>query len=85
MRLIMAGGGTGGHLFPGLAVAREFQRRDPKVDILFVGTDMGIESRILPSEGFALKRSGGSGPGSVWTNRLRSDRAGCGGARPRHG
>lgn len=55
MRLIMAGGGTGGHLFPGLAVAREFQRRDPKVDILFVGTDMGIESRILPSEGFALK------------------------------
>lgn len=55
MRLIMAGGGTGGHLFPGLAVAREFQRRDAMMTILFVGTEMGIESRLLPREGFALE------------------------------
>lgn len=55
MRLIMAGGGTGGHLFPGLAVAREFQRRDTTVDILFVGTELGIESRVLPGEGFKLE------------------------------
>lgn len=54
MRLIMAGGGTGGHLFPGLAVAREFQKRDAMMEILFVGTEMGIESRVLPREGFPL-------------------------------
>lgn len=55
MRLIMAGGGTGGHLFPGLAVAREFQRRDRMTEILFVGTRFGIESRLLPREGFPLE------------------------------
>lgn len=54
MRVILAGGGTGGHLFPGLAVAREFQRRDRMTEILFVGTQQGIEARILPREGFAL-------------------------------
>jgi UDP-N-acetylglucosamine--N-acetylmuramyl-(pentapeptide) pyrophosphoryl-undecaprenol N-acetylglucosamine transferase len=55
MRVILAGGGTGGHLFPGLAVAREFQRRDPRVNILFVGTAQGIEFRVLPKEGFKLE------------------------------
>lgn len=55
MRLILAGGGTGGHLFPGLAVAREFQRRDAQAEILFVGTERGIEKRVLPREGLALE------------------------------
>ena len=55
MRVVLAGGGTGGHLFPGLAVAREFQRRDPKTEILFIGTAQGIESRVLPKEGFTLE------------------------------
>ena len=55
MRLIMAGGGTGGHLFPGLAVAREFQRRDAATEILFVGSERGIEKRVLPKEGFTLE------------------------------
>lgn len=55
MRVILAGGGTGGHLFPGLAVAREFQRRDVSTEILFVGTEQGIEFRVLPKEGFRLE------------------------------
>ncbi|HWH77146.1 MAG TPA: undecaprenyldiphospho-muramoylpentapeptide beta-N-acetylglucosaminyltransferase [Candidatus Binatus sp.] len=55
MRIVLAGGGTGGHLFPGLAVAREFQRRDQRVEILFVGTEQGIEFRVLPKEGFKLE------------------------------
>jgi UDP-N-acetylglucosamine--N-acetylmuramyl-(pentapeptide) pyrophosphoryl-undecaprenol N-acetylglucosamine transferase len=54
MRVIFAGGGTGGHLFPGLAVAREFQRRAAATEILFVGTEQGIEFRVLPKEGFKL-------------------------------
>ncbi len=55
MRLILAGGGTGGLLFPGLAVAREFQRRDATTEILFIGTAQGIEFRVLPKEGFKLE------------------------------
>ncbi|HET8964883.1 MAG TPA: undecaprenyldiphospho-muramoylpentapeptide beta-N-acetylglucosaminyltransferase [Candidatus Acidoferrum sp.] len=55
MRVMFAGGGTGGHLFPGLAVAREFLRRDATTEILFVGTEQGIEFRVLPKEGFKLE------------------------------
>ena len=55
MRVIMAGGGTGGHLFPGLAVARALQGRSEMTQILFVGTARGIESRVLPREGFPLE------------------------------
>jgi UDP-N-acetylglucosamine--N-acetylmuramyl-(pentapeptide) pyrophosphoryl-undecaprenol N-acetylglucosamine transferase len=54
MRVILAGGGTGGHLFPGLAVAREFHERDAMASILFIGTAQGIEARALPREGFKL-------------------------------
>ncbi len=55
MRVILAGGGTGGHLFPGMAVAQEFQQRDAMTEILFVGTTQGIEARILPQAGFRLE------------------------------
>jgi len=55
MKVIIAGGGTGGHLFPGIAVAREIQRRDPQSKILFVGAEQGIETRIVPREGFELR------------------------------
>ena len=55
MRVIIAGGGTGGHLFPGIAVAREIQRRDPASSILFVGAQQGIETRVVPKEGFELQ------------------------------
>jgi UDP-N-acetylglucosamine--N-acetylmuramyl-(pentapeptide) pyrophosphoryl-undecaprenol N-acetylglucosamine transferase len=55
VRVIVAGGGTGGHLFPGLAVAHEFLKRDPMTEILFVGTTQGIESRAVPAAGFRLE------------------------------
>jgi UDP-N-acetylglucosamine--N-acetylmuramyl-(pentapeptide) pyrophosphoryl-undecaprenol N-acetylglucosamine transferase len=54
MKVILAGGGTGGHLFPGLAVAEEFQRRDAMTSILFIGTAQGIEARALPQQGYEL-------------------------------
>ena len=54
-RIVIAGGGTGGHLYPGIALAREFMERDPNTQISFVGTQQGIESRVLPREGFDLK------------------------------
>lgn len=54
MKIIIAGGGTGGHLFPGLAIAEEFRKRDASNEIIFVGTEHGIESRIVPREGYRL-------------------------------
>ena len=54
LRILIAGGGTGGHLFPGIAVAREVLRRQPDAVITFAGTARGIEARAVPREGFAL-------------------------------
>jgi UDP-N-acetylglucosamine--N-acetylmuramyl-(pentapeptide) pyrophosphoryl-undecaprenol N-acetylglucosamine transferase len=61
LRVVIAGGGTGGHLYPGIAVAREFQARHTGTAVSFAGTAKGIESRVIPREGFALDliRSGG--------------------------
>jgi UDP-N-acetylglucosamine--N-acetylmuramyl-(pentapeptide) pyrophosphoryl-undecaprenol N-acetylglucosamine transferase len=53
--MVIAGGGTGGHLFPGIAIAEEFLRRDPSNRILFIGTDRGVEKRILPQLGLSLR------------------------------
>jgi UDP-N-acetylglucosamine--N-acetylmuramyl-(pentapeptide) pyrophosphoryl-undecaprenol N-acetylglucosamine transferase len=54
MNVIIAGGGTGGHLFPGIAIAEEILRRDRNNRVLFVGTKRGIEHRILPGLGYEL-------------------------------
>ncbi len=61
MRIVIAGGGTGGHLYPGIAVAREFLARQPDTVVSFAGTAAGIEARVVPREGFPLDviRSGG--------------------------
>ncbi len=55
MKLVIAGGGTGGHLFPGIAVAEALLELDPSSQVLFVGTERGIEARAVPKAGFALK------------------------------
>lgn len=55
MVVVIAAGGTGGHLYPAVALAREFLRRDPRIDIVFIGTTRGIESKILAHEGFELE------------------------------
>jgi len=52
--VVIAGGGTGGHLYPGIAVAHALRKRDPRVVVTFVGTARGIEGRIVPEEGFQL-------------------------------
>ena len=55
LKLIFAGGGTGGHLFPAIALAEEFKRRDPNVEITFVGGAGGLEEKIVPKYGYPLK------------------------------
>lgn len=54
MRILFAGGGTGGHLYPGIAVADELRRRDPATVVSFVGTARGLESRVVPALGLPL-------------------------------
>lgn len=54
-RVVIAGGGTGGHLYPGIALARALMRHDMDIEISFVGTQKGLEAKVLPREGFDLK------------------------------
>src|SRR5918998_6609358 len=54
MRVLVAAGGTGGHIYPGIAVAKEVMRRDPSSVVRFVGTARGLETRLVPQAGFEL-------------------------------
>src|SRR5919112_206113 len=53
-RVLIAAGGTGGHIYPGIAVAKEIMRRDPASVVRFVGTARGLETRLVPQAGFEL-------------------------------
>ncbi|MBI2956624.1 MAG: undecaprenyldiphospho-muramoylpentapeptide beta-N-acetylglucosaminyltransferase [Acidobacteria bacterium] len=73
MKVMMAGGGTGGHIFPALAVAEELRRRNPQHEIVFVGTQNGLESRLVPAAGYplrTLRAAGFAGVGAA--GKLRS-------------
>jgi UDP-N-acetylglucosamine--N-acetylmuramyl-(pentapeptide) pyrophosphoryl-undecaprenol N-acetylglucosamine transferase len=53
-RVVIAGGGTGGHLYPGVAIARELLARRPGATVTFAGTARGLEVKVIPREGFQL-------------------------------
>lgn len=79
MRIIITGGGTGGHLFPALAIAEALRRRRPGVEILFVGGDR-IEARVVPAEGWPFARIRARGlprrPGLAAASALATNAAG---------
>ncbi|MBF0487338.1 MAG: undecaprenyldiphospho-muramoylpentapeptide beta-N-acetylglucosaminyltransferase [Nitrospirae bacterium] len=52
---VIAGGGTGGHLYPGIAIAEELKKQVKDVEIIFMGAERGIEARILPGENYYVK------------------------------
>ncbi len=54
MKVLIAAGGTGGHIYPGVAVANEIVHRDAASEVLFVGTTRGLETKIVPENGFQL-------------------------------
>ncbi len=54
MRVLLTGGGTGGHINPAVAIARTIQKIEPDSEIAFVGTSRGMENRLIPKEGFTL-------------------------------
>ncbi len=70
--VLMSGGGTGGHLYPGIAVARELRRRRPGARIVFAGTGRGAEARTVGDHGFEHVpiRSAGL-KGTSWPARVR--------------
>ncbi len=55
MRVLITGGGTGGHINPALAIAQKVRQQDPSNEILYVGTETGLESELVPKEGFNFK------------------------------
>jgi UDP-N-acetylglucosamine--N-acetylmuramyl-(pentapeptide) pyrophosphoryl-undecaprenol N-acetylglucosamine transferase len=63
LTLVFAGGGTGGHVYPGIAIAGEIRRRFPEARISFVGTSEKIEARVVPEEGFEFA--------SIWISGFR--------------
>ncbi|MFM9903993.1 MAG: undecaprenyldiphospho-muramoylpentapeptide beta-N-acetylglucosaminyltransferase [Pyrinomonadaceae bacterium] len=54
MKVLIAAGGTGGHIYPGVAIAKEILSRDAASEVLFVGTARGLEKKIVPDNGFQL-------------------------------
>lgn len=55
MKVLITGGGTGGHLYSGIAIAKVFKNMNSTIDIQFVGTNTGLENKVVPQEGYLLK------------------------------
>ena len=55
MKVMIAGGGTGGHVYPGIAVAEEIRRMRPGIDVVFVGGRRGLEAQAVPEAGFRIR------------------------------
>ncbi|HVP14756.1 MAG TPA: undecaprenyldiphospho-muramoylpentapeptide beta-N-acetylglucosaminyltransferase [Terriglobales bacterium] len=67
MKVLIAGGGTGGHVYPGIAVAEEIARARRDVDVVFVGTRRGLEAQAVPEAGFRIRYTWSRGlPRRAW-------------------
>ncbi|MDD3349435.1 MAG: undecaprenyldiphospho-muramoylpentapeptide beta-N-acetylglucosaminyltransferase [Eubacteriales bacterium] len=55
MRIIMTGGGTGGHIYPAIAIADKIKRKNPEAEILFIGTMRGHEKDLVPKNGYPIR------------------------------
>ena len=55
MRIIVSGGGTGGHIYPAVTLIRAIQRQVPDAEFLYVGTEEGLEADIIPKEGLPFE------------------------------
>ena len=67
LSVVIGGGGTGGHVFPGIAVGRELLRQRPEASVVFVGTSRGLEAKAVPRAGFKVEFIRSSGfKGRTW-------------------
>lgn len=55
MRLIVSGGGTGGHIYPALSIIKEVKKHEPNGEVLYIGTQSGLESKLVPREGIPFE------------------------------
>ena len=55
MKVIMTGGGTGGHIYPAIAIADKIKSKNPDAEILFVGTRRGLERDLVPKNGYDIE------------------------------
>lgn len=55
MKIVVSGGGTGGHIYPALALIREIKKKNPNAEFLYIGTEKGLESTIVPRENISFK------------------------------
>ena len=55
MRLLVSGGGTGGHIYPALALIERLKQVEPDTEVLYVGTTRGLENKIVPDAGNDLE------------------------------
>ena len=80
MNIVFTCGGTGGHIYPAIAVARMFRERQPDCKILFIGAEDGMENKIVPREGFRLETVKISNyqrrltPAAIWPEGLSARR-----------
>ncbi len=73
MKLIIAGGGTGGHVFPAIAIAQALQKIDKSSEVLFIGTELGMEKAAVPKAGYPIEFVRVSGiKGRSFTKKLRA-------------
>ena len=61
VRVIIAGGGTGGHVIPALSIGEALKQRNPESELLFIGSDRGIEAEMIRGAGYRLEEFGGKG------------------------
>ena len=80
MNIVFTCGGTGGHIYPAIAVARMFRERQPDCRILFIGAEDGMENKLVPREGFELQTVQISNyqrkltPAAIWHNLMTVQR-----------
>lgn len=55
MKVVLSGGGTGGHIYPAIAIADKIKKEHPEAQILFIGTKNGLESQLVPKAGYEIK------------------------------
>ena len=79
-RYLVTGGGTAGHVYPGLAIAEAIRKRAPESQFLFVGAKSGAEERVVPPKGYDLRTLGVKGlPAGKTTIRKQKEALECSG------
>lgn len=72
MKVIIAAAGTAGHINPGIAIANKIKKEEPKSEIIFIGTNRGLEKDLVPRAGYKLEQIEAYGLGKNMINNLKT-------------